>query len=191
MAFVSTPRRSPRLAAIRSNSITATPIRDRLREVTRSTSILGETKRFIAQESAYSSLNLQLIKAEVEANKLKEFLVVVPNLRCYDSKIGPYDAMKVVVKEDGAFSLLVLDKALEEGIVEHPLSSSQIVPVLNTLADQSKVVCRGIQNYSAFKASIGYDVSRAVLVNCPPDSVRDVDCTIIYKPTSSKTRSIR
>ena len=51
MAFVSTPRRSPRLAAIRSNSITVanttTPIRDRLQEATRSTPILGETKRFI------------------------------------------------------------------------------------------------------------------------------------------------
>ena len=88
MAFVSTPRRSPRLAAIRSNSITvantATPIRDRLREATRSTPILGETKCFIDQEPAYSSLNLQLIKAEVEANKLKEFLVVVRNLRCHN-----------------------------------------------------------------------------------------------------------
>ncbi len=56
--------------------------------------------------------------------------------------------MKLVVKEDGSFSLLVYDKTMEEGIVEVPLSvSSRIVPVLNILADPSKIVCKGVQDY--------------------------------------------
>ncbi len=42
---------------------------------------------------------------------------------------------------------------------------------------------------TVFKASIGYDVSRAVLVSCPPDSVCDIDCTVIYAANSSRNTS--
>ena len=71
----------------------------------------------------------------MEENKFSQFLVVVRKLRYHDSKIGPYDAIKLVVKGDGTFSLLVYDQTLEEGCVKGPLSSSSIVPVLDKLAN--------------------------------------------------------
>ena len=103
-------------------------------------------------------------------------------MRRHDSKIGPYDAIKLVVKCDGTFSLLVYDQTLKEGCVKGPLSSNSIVPVLDKLANPQMVVSIGIQSYSEFKASIGYDdLRRVVPISCPPDSVRDIECPVFYE----------
>lgn len=98
-------------------------------------------------------------------------------MRCYDSRIGPYDSVIVVVKSDGVFSLLVYDQQLKEGIVTTKGSSafSDLVLVLDKLANAQIVVCVGISNYSEIQSSIGYDVRRVVPVFCPPDSVRDIE----------------
>ena len=117
----------------------------------------------------------------MEGNKLSQFLVVACKLRCHDSKIGPYDAIKLMVKGDGTFSLLVYDQMLKEGCVKGPLSSSSIVPVLDKLANPQIVVSIGIQSYSEFKASIGYDLRRVVPISCPPDSVRNMECQVFYE----------
>ena len=102
-----TPRRSPRIVTIRSKSATTstitTPVRDSLRRLAGNCAILDGTRRYIEQEPSYSSLNTQLVKAEVGGNKLKQFLVVVRKLKSYDCKIGPYDAMKFVVRDNGTF----------------------------------------------------------------------------------------
>ena len=186
----STPRRLPRHNSVAASSVT-TPVRDSLRKLTGNhAAILEDTKCFIEDEPSYSSLDVQLVKAEVEANKLNHFLVVTRKVKYYDRKIGPYDSIKLVVKEDGTFSLLVYDKTIEEGSVEGPLSSSHIVPVLDKLADPYMAVCSGVQDYSVFKASIGYDMSRVVLVSCPPDSVRDIECTVMYENKSNRRKSL-
>ena len=117
----------------------------------------------------------------MEENTLSQFLVVVCKLRYHDSKIRPYDAIKLVVKGDGTFSLLVYDQMLEEGCVKGPLSSSSIVPVLDKLANPQMVVSIGIQSYSEFKASIEYDLRRVVHISCPPDSVHDIECPVFYE----------
>ncbi len=64
--------------------------------------------------------------------------------------------------------------------VHNKKTRSHIVPVLDKLADPFMVVCSGIQDYSLFKTSIGYDMSRLVFVSCPPDSVCDIDCAVLY-----------
>ena len=76
-------------------------------------------------------------------------------MKSYDHKIGPYDAMKLVVKEDGCYMLLVCDESVEESTVQTPPSSIFILQALNKLADQIWIVCHSVNSYSVFKASIG------------------------------------
>ena len=114
--------------------------------------------------------------------------MVSRKVKCYDHKIGPYDAMKLVVKEDGCYVLLVCDESVEESTVQTPLSSSSILQALNKLADQTWIVCPGVNSYSVYKASIGYDLNRVVMVNFPPNSARDSECTVLYQCTSNKKR---
>ena len=190
MASPSTPRRPPPLT-IAASTIT-TPVRESLRKLTGDHDILDNTKRFIDDESRprYSSLDVQLVKAEVEANKLKRFLTVTRKVKYYNPKIGPYDSVKLVVKEDGTFCLLACDTTIEEGRVEGPLASSHIVPLLDKMADPHIAICSGIQDYSVYKASIGFEMSRVALVSCPPDSVRDIECTVLYENKSTRRRSL-
>ncbi len=148
-------------------------------------------KHFVEKETSYSSLDVQLIEAEVDEYKLTRFLIIVRKVKCFDRKIGPYDCIKLVVKEDGTLSFSVYDKIIEEGRVKAPLvlSSGSILSVLGKLAEPCMVVCTGIQNYSILKASIGYDLSRVVLVSCPPhDSVRDYNCPVLYEKKSSRRK---
>ena len=73
-------------------------------------------------------------------------------------RIGPYDAIKLVVKEDGCYSLLVFDKSVGEGSVDHDsplLASSSILQALNKLSNQSWIVCPGIKDYSLGNNSLG------------------------------------
>lgn len=95
----------------------------------------------------------------------------------------PYDAVRPVVEEGGAYKLLVYDKLLEESTVQAPFPSSSVVASLDKLANRALSVCPGIKGYSMYKTSIGYDLKRAVTNNCPPNSSRD--CTIIYEQPST------
>ena len=188
-----TPRRSSRIAATRQKLtfLTATissPLKECLRQKMGIHSILDNTKQFVTGK--YTTLDAQIVKAEVETNKVAHFLVIAPKVRSYDSRIGPYDSLKVVVKENGSFSLLVHDKVMEERVVESTLLPSiSIIKVLDKLADPNIVVCSGIQEYSTFKGRIGYDMKGVFHVNFPPDSVRDNDCSVIFedKATQRKT----
>ena len=156
--FALTPRRFPRLAAVKNcfsnSSSVVTPLRDLIIKRIRKESVLEGLEHYIKHESSYASLNVQLVKAEVEVNCVHEFMVVTRKLKSFNSKTGPYDAIKVLVKEDGCFPLLVYDKVMSEGTVEEPFSSSSLVPALNVLADCSQVICKGIQEYSIFQRSI-------------------------------------
>lgn len=188
-----TPRRSPRIAATRQKltfhtATISSPLKECLRQKMGIHSILDNTKQFVTGK--YTTLDAQIVKAAVETNKVAHFLVIAPKVRSYDSRIGPYDSLKVVVKENGSFSLLVHDKVMEEGVVESTLlPSSSIIKVLDKLADPNIVVCSGIQEYSTFKGRIGYDMKRVFHVNFPPDSVHDIDCSVIFedKATQRKT----
>ena len=107
-------------------------------------------------------------------------------MKCYDDDMGPYDAVRLVVEEDGSYKLLVYDKLLEENTVQAPFSSSSVIVPLDRLANRTWTVCPGIKGYSAYKTSIGYDLKRAVTDNCPPNSARDCECTIVYDQLSTR-----
>ena len=70
-------------------------------------SLLDSTKLFVT--SKYITLDAQIVKAAVDTNKVARFLVIARKVRCYDSRYGPYDSQKVVVKENGSFVLIVYD----------------------------------------------------------------------------------
>lgn len=88
---------------------------------------------------------------------------------------------------------------MEEGVVESTLlPSSSTIKVLDKLADLNIVACIGIEEYSTYKARIGYDMKRVSHVNFPSDSVRDIDCSVILevkaiqkKTTCSKCMSLK
>ena len=123
------------------NSNILTPVRQLLRKLAGKSTVLDDLKEFIEQTESYSSLMAQSVTAEIEFNSLRNFLVFSRKVKGYDPKIGPYDTIKLVVKEDGCY---------------------------------------------VFKASIGYDFNRVVIVNFPPNSVRDSEGTVLYQCTSIK-----
>ena len=141
---IGTPRRSPRLASKRSaapSSNILTPVRQSLRKLAGKSTVLDDLKQFIEHTPSYSSLIAQSVTAEVGVNTLRNFLVVSRKVKSYNHQIGPYDAMKLVVKEDGCYILLVFDQSIEEGTVQTPLSSSSILQALNKLAEQTWIFC--------------------------------------------------
>ena len=131
-----TPRRSPRLAARRSMSESQheavqrqgllTPVRDSVRKFLLSGkgALLEDLKRFIDNSECYRSLETQVVTAEYDFNELRRYILVTRRVKCYDDDMGPYDAVRLVVEEDGSYKLLVYDKLLEENTVQAPFSSS-------------------------------------------------------------------
>ena len=189
----STPRRSPRIAAkCRGNKsgTVITPVRNTLRsfiihkEGARGSCqpmpILDCLKQFV-EEEGYSSLMVVLARADVGGNKVKQFVVISRKLKCYDDQLGPYDALRLVVSEDCKYRLLGYGKTLEENLLVLPLSSSCIIQSLDKLADDSWTACPGIQGYTTYKESIGFDLDRVMIRNSLPDSACDKECMILFQ----------
>ncbi len=105
------------------------------------------------------------MKAEVSINKLKSFLLITRKLKSYDDQLGPYDALRFVVSEDGSYKLVSYGRALKEDVIIPPFNATCILQILGQLVDESWIACPGIRGYSAFKQSIGFDIKRAVIVH--------------------------
>lgn len=163
-----TPRRSPRLAT-RNSSRIDTPVRLALRSIVAKKAVVPETssaffslhqlKSFMDEWESYSSLNADVVTADTGKNKIQTFLMVTRKLKSYDEDIGPYDAVRLVVNEDGCFRLLVHDSLLEDSRITNPLQKSSVVDVLDKLADCTWTVCLGIKGYSVYHTSIGYHLN--------------------------------
>ena len=185
-----TPRRSPRLL-----SRIKTPVRDRLRmciqeklpnssfQLTGLQQFINATQETASSSSGYSSLSLDLVKANMGNNIIKPFLIVTRKLKSYDDQLGgrPYDALRLIISEDGCYKLICYGKSVAEGGVSVPYEESPITELLQQLLNEVWVTCPGINGYSAFKLSIGVDLDRVVTEYCPPNSVRDSSCIIFYK----------
>ena len=79
---------------------------------------------------------------------------------------------------------------MEENTVQAPFPSSSIIPSLDKLANHTLTVCPGIKGYTSYKTTIGYDLKRVVTNNCPPNSARDSECTIMYDQPSTKKSAL-
>ena len=105
-------------------------------------SLLDDLKRCIYDCECYRSLEAQLVTAEFEVNELRRYILVTQCVKCYDDDMGPYDAVQLVVDEDGVYKLLVYDKLLEENTVQAPFPSSSIIVSLDKLTNRTWTVFR-------------------------------------------------
>ena len=74
-------------------------------------------KRLIEEAEEYASLTAEVAITDVGNNTLKNFLIPSRKLKCYDDDVGPYEAVRLVVSEDGSYRLLAYDNLLEENVV--------------------------------------------------------------------------
>ena len=182
-----TPRRSPRLA----HSTAA--VRTRLRNLVSGSSWLDTLQQEL-EENRTTSLIVEIKEAEVSPNKLQRLLVVTRKLQSYHVKLGPYDAVKLVLEDDGKYRLYVYDNVVEEGMIADrschrvvQTSKLLLMELMNKLADhQLWIACPGIAEYSNFQDSIGYNHKDVVLVNFPPNSARSYQCPILYQNMGRK-----
>ena len=129
---------------------------------------LKKLKYYVTVEEVdtYSSLSVELVKADVGNNTLKYFLLITRKLKSYDEQLGPYDALRLIVSEVGSYKLLSHGRALEESVVTPPFNASCILQTLSQLEpDEPWVVCPGIRGYSAYRESICFDIKRVVTGN--------------------------
>ena len=152
LSLADTPRRSPRLAArgVKRSSMISEHVRNTLKGVLlekneeSSSNPISRVHSFVKEtESLSSGLNSVVVTADI-GNKLEQFLVVTRKLKSYDNDIGPYDAVRVVVREDSSYRLVVNETPVEINTFVMPVESSCIVSPLSRVADHSWVVCPGI-----------------------------------------------
>ena len=147
--YPSTPQRSPRLLTRHSKQpsvIILTHVRNHLKrfvEGKKEKSVsqseieqsfqLEKLKYYVAVEEVdtYSSLSVELVKADVGNNTLKYFLLITRKLKSYDEQLGPYDALRSIVSEDGSYKLLSHGRALEENVFTLPFNASCILQTLS------------------------------------------------------------
>ena len=147
---------------------------------------LHHLKSYIDECEDYFSLNADVVTADAGKNRIQNFLIVTRKLKSYDDDIGPYDAVRLVVNEDGCYRLLAHDSLLEDSTISTPFHTSSVVDILNKLADCAWVVCLGIKGYSVYHTSIGYHLNRVVPKKCIPDTARDHECAIMYQQQSRR-----
>ena len=82
-------------------------------------------------------------------------------MKCYDDDMGPYDAVRLVVEEDGGYKFLIYDKLLEENTVQAPFPASSIILSLDKMADHTLNACPGIKGYTTYKTTIGNDLKKS------------------------------
>ena len=91
-------RRSPRLASAtpsRTSATIVTPVRKRLRTFVQAKRRSGaeqalfeleELERYVSADHNYSSLSVEMVKADLGNNRLKSFLIITRKLKSYDGR---------------------------------------------------------------------------------------------------------
>ena len=97
----------------------------------------------------------------------------------YNEVMELHDPLRLLVEVDGHYRALLHEKTLEEGTVQSPIDSSSL-PILEKFDNVHLEIRPGVKDYSFFRASIGFDIERALRMSWPPDTARDCDCSIWY-----------
>lgn len=139
----------------------------------------------------YCTLSSELVKVDTGGNTLRFFLVITRKIKSYDSHVDPYDSLKVIVSEDGTYKFVVHGKTIQANVATPPpCSSGPIEDTLDKLLDELWIACPGIDGYSVFRDSIGFDLKRVKTDSCPPDSARSDECPVLFnRQTKSKSLS--
>ena len=135
-------------------------------------------------QSSYSCLEAAVHSAEANGILLK-YLLVTRKLKIDDELLGPVDALRLVVDGKSGCKCFVYDT-----LISSLSSFGECTPVLERMNDPSQTVCPGIKNYSAYKASIGYDLKRAKPCSWPSDTVWDIDCCVWYRKCETKKSNL-
>lgn len=184
-----TPRRSPRLLAKRrqgedrESTAISTPIREAVRKAVhvKSTQMF---EYFMNIVSKYNHLRSSSVKASSN-NKLASYVVASRTTLVDDECVGPHDAVRLVVCENGKYKFMVYEHLLKEGTVEVSGTNSELEALLKEMNDSCWGVCRGIADYSQYQSSIGYDIKRVKSACWPPNTARDCECAIWFRKESS------
>ena len=165
-AVQSTPQSQPQASGSRILSATcgavSTPMRCALQRRIATTVF---EPLVVQVQSSYSCLEAAVHSTEVNGI-LSKYLLVTRKLKVDDQLLGPVDALRLVVDGKGGCKCFVHDT-----LISSLSSFGECTPVLERMNDPSQTVCPGIKNYSAYKASIGYDLKRARPCSWPSDTV--------------------
>ena len=176
-----TPRRSNTIIAARRLT---TPTRDIVRKA-----LLGHVYKLFDDissliSSKLNSLTASSIAATDENETVKDYLLVYRTHKLDHSHIGPHDALRLFIDVSGNHKVLVYNKSVEEGTV----SSTDVSPILEKLNNQEWIVCRGVQQYGMYKASIGYDIASVEVTEYPPDTARHKECLLWFQKNNKKSQ---
>jgi hypothetical protein len=173
-----TPRRSPRLLAKRRQAEAAisTPVREAVRKAMRlqSSEMLDYFMNIV---SKYSHLRSNCVKASA-SNKLTNYVIASRSTIIDDERVGPHDAIRLIMCEDGKYKVMAYEHLLKEGTMQISLTNPELQAVLEEMNDSRWNVCRGVADYSQYRSSIGYDIKRVKLACWPPNTARDIECTV-------------
>ena len=145
-----TPRRSPRLLAKRRHAEAAisTPVREAVRKAV----CLQSTEMFdyfMNAVSKYSHLRSNSVKASSN-NKLTNYVIASRNTIIDDECVGPHDAARLIMCEDGKHKFMVYEYLLKEGTVQVSVTNPELQALLEEMNDSCWDVCRGVANYSQY-----------------------------------------
>ena len=187
-----TPRRSPRVAARRvlNHPLAVTTVSSQTRSILKK-SLLGHAYELFDRisdlvKAEYSSLSATVVAAE-EDDKIRDYLLICRNIKTYIAEVGPHDALRLIIDTDGNYRLLVYNQLLQEGAVTITDFSclSQIAEKMN---DKTWVICVGVQQYSTYKSSIGYDLAPVNTTDHPPNTARHKECLYAFYKKSKKSQ---
>ena len=99
------------------------------------------------------------------------YLTICRRIKAYDAAAGPMDTVRLVIDSKLQYTLYIYYEILAEGAFLEPDDIRQL-PALVKMSDPNWLVCEGVESYSKYRMSIGYDVKNVVNVSLPPDSVR-------------------
>ena len=168
-----------------------TPTRTKLRRHFNAPDIcrLEDIEKSIAAQ--FPNLKTEVVTYQTEKRRpLIRCLLVTRKVKEYAGRMGPFDAVRLVVYGEGCFKLYVYDKVIEEGASLEPIDSTVEGTVLFQMNDDNMACCPGVSEYSEYLSTIGYTVKSAQVCYVPPDHVRDSSCKILYNKNPTQHSNV-
>lgn len=128
---------------------------------------------------AYSRLRSSCVKASSNI-KLTNYVLASRTTVVHDECVGPHDAVRLILCEDGKYKFMVYEHLLKEGTVEMSVTNSELQALLEEMNDS--YVSWNIQLFSISKQ---HCIKRVKLACWPPNTARDCDCAIWFRKESS------
>ena len=132
-------------------------------------------------------MDTKIETVELQQNQLKKFLVIGRRIKGYEAETGPVEIVRLVVDCNLQFKVYVYMEVVEAGSLMNAHDITSLV-ILHKLNDENYFICPGVNNYSTYHQSIGFNPTSVVHVALPTNSVRHTDCSRIC--TKSKLQKM-